>query len=209
MLSTLPHGRSFASSAGSQRPSFSFQDIYVLAAQRMSSLAMRLCALLFGCGCDHKTSVSAMQIASIKQRNFRRYSSFKTLHDHIRSDASLPRPIRRDHTNAHKLDPDVVIPVLVLICPWNPMAIVGRVVSVVVSAIKRITIRARPHIGLEVSEPLTARNADTPAVAYRNSSAAVSMEVWGAGVIASLQHVDVEMIKLFIFPRGSHAVLRW
>ena len=206
-LGTIPaHRFSLARSAGAHRPSFSLEDIYVIAAQWMAALAVRLCSF-FGCGSlNARRRVISAQTLGMEQGDLKRPTFRDALGDYILAHASSTRPILRDHAHAHERDPDVCAAIAVLLCARHPAAVLRCVVSVIVGAVKAVADWARPNISTEIPEADTFRRF-TPALANLDAASAIPVEVRRRGEIAPPQHVLVQVVKLLVESRRfAHVV---
>lgn len=195
-----------ACAAGSHSPSFSFKDIDIISAKRVPSFAMSLCALLFGGSLNHLRGRTVSNFDFFKNRNLWRYPSFEAFFNNVCANSCISGPICRDHPDAFKLNPYVRGTIAVLIVARIPFAVLWRVVTVVIDALKPVSIRAGSKIGLEISKPLSCWLLNKPSIGYLNSSATVPMKLRGSRAIATTEHVLIQVIKLLIFPRSSHAI---
>lgn len=202
-MSPHSHSLALACAAGAESPTILQADIKICAAKRVSALAMRFCSFLLRGSLNHGGSLSQMKVASIENSHFWRDAAPQPFHDDIGANASGARPISRDHTHPHESDPAVVVPVPTLLAPWNPTAILRRVVAVVVSAVKGISRRARPHVFAEVVKTSASHRGLAPSLTNRDASPAIAMKVRASGDIASPEHVLVDVVQLVRF---SHAV---
>lgn len=201
----LSHGLSLARSAYAGRPSIlGGVVVKVITAQWMASLAMRLKILLF-CGSGyHCRGIAEMKIPSIKNSNFWLDSSFNSANDDIGTNACFILPVFCNHPYAIELYPPIRGSVPVLLKSRNPFAILGCVVSVIVQALKRISIRSRPQVSLEVSEAKPAFRLNSPSLTDGNSAPSVSVEVRRCGAETPFQHVHIKVVKTPFFPVGFH-----
>src|SRR5258708_3420753 len=136
-LGAVPaHGLALTGATDAKAPFTALLDVKIVAAQWMAALAMRLRAFLGCCGINHCSPVPLVQVAGIEKRDGLWNAASQSSNDHIVTNSSSARPILGNHAHAHERDPYVVMPVLVLVRPWNPLAILRRVVPVIVLSVK-------------------------------------------------------------------------
>ena len=207
-MTPFTHRFAFTCSATAHRPSFCLEDIYVVATQWMTSLAMRLCAFLSSGGFDHWRHAMCTHFYRIKNSHFWSNSTFQALNNHVRSDPGFSRPVCSDKANAFEGDPYIRGAIAVLVMACIPLAIFRSVIAIIVNTLQPIAFGARPQVVLEIAESLSARNTNAPSITDLYSSAAVAMELRSRGRVTTPKHVDVEIVKLSVFPGSSHAVYR-
>lgn len=173
------------------------KDVEVVADKRVAAFAMRLRAALYCRRLNHL--VRYWSPGSLDEQSlFHGDTTTDALHKNILTNASLARPVLRNHAAPLVCDPHVRHSVSVLRGARRPHAILRGIVSVVVLSFKRVSARPWSHVRDEVTESLPAWRSDSPSVANRNAASTVPVIRLVLFVVAAFEHVPVHAVHRLV-----------